>query len=123
MQRTLDETKRGLQCLVRLSNTDCDFPHCNKCQLYVAGYTSTEIISDVYSYVQKLEEKLNPLLEAKEENRLIILQYAPGTPVYIVEDYEVIPVKYHPSMYGRRCNISKEELYKEWNEECKNNGI
>ena len=140
MNRTLDETKRGLQCLVNLGNDDCDFPHCNKCHLYVAGYTSTEIISDVARYVQQLEadlekeklmhqdtfehakmfeERFDELTKAELENRLIILPYSPGTQVYIVDNYEVIPVKYHPSMYGRRCNISKEKLYEEFYQELK----
>lgn len=122
MNRTLDETKRGLQCLVNLGNDDCEFPLCNKCSLYVAGYTSTEIISDMFLYIQQLETELEPLRKAKEEGRLIILPYAPGTPVYVADDYDVVQMEYHPSMYGRRCNISEEEFYKEWHKELGING-
>ena len=75
-----------------------------------------------FTYIQRLESELEPLRKAKENNRLIILPYTPGTPVYVVDDYEVVQMKYHPSMYGRRCNISEEELYKEWYKELENNG-
>ena len=91
--RTPDETKKGLQCLINLSNGTCDFPHCNKCPLYIIGYKSTETVSDAATYIQRLESELEPIRKAKEEDRLIILPYAPGTPVYIVDDYEIIPVK------------------------------
>ena len=83
---------------------------------HIAEEIKTEMI------IKQLEQELEPLRKAKEEGRLIILPYAPGTPVYIVDNYEVIPVKYNASMYGRRCNISKEELYKEWCKELENNG-
>ena len=83
----------------------------------IAEEMKTEMI------IKQLEQELEPLRKAKEEGRLIILPYAPGTPVYVVDGYEVVPMKYNASLYGRRCNISEEELYKEWHEECKNNGI
>ena len=74
------------------------------------------LMKDAADLIECMTE-LEPLLKAKEEGRLIVLPYAPGTLVYVVDDYEVVPIKYHPSMYGRRCHTSKEELYKEFYKE------
>lgn len=75
------------------------------------------LVKDAADMIERMAAELEPLLKAKEEGKLIILPYAPGTPVYIVDDYDVVQMKYHPSMYGRRCNTSKEELYKEFYKE------
>lgn len=108
--KTPEEIKKGLEC-----------NKCIKCSYHHedCGYM---VDRDAIALIQKLENELEPLRKAKEEGRLIILPYAPGTPVYVVDDYEVIQMQYHPSMYGRRCNTSKEELYKEFHKELEAGG-
>lgn len=117
--KTLEDTKKGLACIVAQATGWCDVQEsCDKCEYVVSdSYFVEENAADALVHIQQLEQELEPLRKAKEEGRLIILPYAPGTPVYIVDDYDVVQMKYHPSMYGRRCHTSKEELYKEFYKE------
>lgn len=112
--RTHEEIKRGLEiCKGQAECVQCPYFHS-----HATDENCVEILfDDALALTKQLESELEPLRKAKEDDRLIILPYAPGTLVYVVDDYEVVPMQYHPSMYGRRCNTSKEELYKEFYKE------
>ena len=85
----------------------------------VAGNCMEQSRIDALTYIQQLESELEPLRKAKEENRLIILPYAPGTVVYAFDDIyrEAVPTKYTVSMYGQRCALTKEEFYERLNKD------
>lgn len=123
--KTIEDTKKGLACIVAQATGWCEAQEsCDKCEYVVSdAYFVEEKAADALAHIQQLEQELEPLRKAKEEGRLIILPYSPGTVVYVVDGYEVVPMKYNVSLYGRRCNISQEDLYKEWYEEIEKNGI
>ena len=121
--RTLEKIKLGLECCLAAR----EYRNCLVCPYGTPRARGSvpcdcDVKQDVFTNIQQLEMELEPLRKAEEEGRLIILPYTPGTQVYVVEDYEIIPAKYNAAMYGRRCNISKEELYKELYKEFVING-